>query len=160
MAHTITTIQDRTREVARLLLLGLSVGAVADELGLTPEHVTDIKNSAIFRKHLDDLQEKRDASFVEHKRELDRLVGPAIASYEAVLRDGEVDGKAVTPALKIKAAGDVLDRTGYGAVRKAAIHSTNTTLTLDDIDEIRKRAANIKKESYVDAEFSEVANDG
>lgn len=133
-------LQDRTKEIARLALIGWSSEAIADFLGISRETVKQIRGSSLFRKHVDELQERRDESAIDVRRDMDLLIPHAIDTYERVLA-----GEEGTPSLRVKVAGEVLDRTGYAPVKQVNVHSTTTKMTLEDIAEIRRRAEDSRK---------------
>lgn len=131
----IGTLQDKTREIARFVLIGWSTNAIADFLGFSKELIQQVRRSSLFRKYVDELQEKRDQSAIDFKADLERLIPEAIESYERVL-----SGTEGTPALRVKVAGEVLDRSGLGPVRQSVVQNFNARLTMQDIEEIRTRA--------------------
>lgn len=136
----VSAIQDRTREIARLVMIGWSTKAISEFIGIREDQVTAIKQSTIFRRLVDELQEKRDEAAIDYRQDIERLIPEAIDSYERVLA-----GEEGTPSLRVKVAGEVLDRTGFAPVKHSVVQNVNTRLSLQDIEEIRARAEQARR---------------
>jgi hypothetical protein len=148
----VSAIQDKTREIARLAMIGWSTKAIAEFIGMDPQQVSAIRHSSLFRSIIDELQEKRDESAIDFRQDLERLIPEAINTYEEVLT-----GPQAPPSLRVKVAGEVLDRSGFAPVRQSIIQSVNTRLSMEDIADIRNRAEEARRrrqEQSIDIEVA------
>lgn len=148
--HQIQNIQDKTREIARYAMIGASNESIAKKLGMCRQQISAIRNSSIFRRYMDELHAMRDQAFIDNTRELEQLIPQAIDSYREVL-----EKKAGNDALRVKVAGEVLDRSGISEVRRSVVQRANIHLSMDDIAEIRRRAEeNRKRREAIPVEYS------
>jgi len=138
--YQVQSIQDRTREMSRLTLLGLSNKAIAERLQISKRQVAAIRNSSLFRQYVDELNALRDQAFIDNTEELEQLIPYAIDTYREVLEKQEG-----TPTLRVKVAGQVLDRTGLSAIQRSVVQKADLHLTAQDLLEIRERAQATKK---------------
>lgn len=146
----VSAIQDKTREIARLAMIGWSTKAIAEFIGMDAPHVSAIRHSSLFRSIIDELQAKRDEAAIDFRQDLERLIPEAINTYEEVLT-----GPQAPPSLRVKVAGEVLDRSGFAPVRQSIIQSVNTKLSMEDIADIRNRAEEARRrrqEQSIDVE--------
>lgn len=138
--YQVQSIQDRTREMARLVMLGISNKAIAERLSISKRQVAAIRNSSLFRQYVDELNALRDQAFIDNTEELEQLIPYAIDTYREVLEKQEG-----TPTLRVKVAGQVLDRTGLSAIQRSVVQKADLHLTAQDLLEIRERATAIKQ---------------
>lgn len=137
--YSIQKIWDRHNEIIRLILLGQDNISIARELGVTPQNVSDVRNSPIVRERLEILQEERDASAVDISKRISRLAPKALDVMDEILR-GEA---ACTAGDRLRAAVDVLDRGGYSAPqRHEHVHGV---LTGKELLAIKKRVEKAKE---------------
>ncbi len=135
--YEVQELQDKHREVIRLSLRGHNNKTIATILDCGAQNISDILNSTIVRKHIEELQLRRDTAAVTVQDELADLSEMAVDCMREILND-EVEA---SPALKMKVADSVLDRAGHGKQTSVNFHGTSLQLTLKDIDAVKERAA-------------------
>lgn len=87
----------------RLVLDGIRQCDVADEFEMTESNLSIIRNSPIWQAKEQDMKLE---AFSGHKKELDKLVSPAIqALSDTVVSTDET--------IKLRSAKEILDRTGF-----------------------------------------------
>ena len=131
-------------EVARLHLLGYSINAIAETLGLSNITVKRIVALPAVRDKIANLHAARDESVIPIAQRLREL------SVQAVERCSEFLNAPVSPddakfaALQLSAAKDILDRAGHSAVRRSVTvnkHEITETRRGEILMEITQRAA-------------------
>lgn len=149
--YEVLTLQDNHREIIRLAAIGMKKAAIAKELGITAQTVSNVLNSSIVQQHLNTLHAQRDDKFAETVRDLEELLPSAVEAYSDVLNK-KVN---TTPMQRIKAAGEVLDRVGPSKTSKVEHSGTTTRLTLRDLQEIKSRA----ERRVIEADVSDSGSD-
>lgn len=140
---------ERHHEIVRMTLLGMSPGVVAERLNITPQTVSNTLNSKIVRDKLQILRAERDSSSVDVASAIRNLAPKCV---EAI--DGILTSDAVSHAVKLAAARDILDRTGHGATKVIRTENVHGVFTKDDLMEMKKNAHLLASESGIlDAEF-------
>lgn len=135
--YTYQDLTERHQEILRRLVIGQEPHAIAAEMGLSRETVSKIRNSPMSQSEIARLQNLRDAQVVgevsEHIRE---SLYDAVEVLKSVMNDS-----GQPAAARVRAAADLLDRGGYGAVRQLRTTITREDhLTEKDLDEIKSRA--------------------
>lgn len=133
-SYNIKQLWSSHEAMLRLTASGLNNKQVAALTGVTPQTVSNVRNSPSGRTRL-----------LEYTHSLDQLMldtQSSIREFAPVARDvltGVVDGTIPAPiTLRARYAADLLDRAGLSAVRK--VMSVQTTLTREEIDAIKSRA--------------------
>lgn len=121
-------------EIARLALIGWKSVDIARHLSVTPEMVSYTLNSSVVKRQLDVMQGARDVDAVDISKKIAALQERAVDALDNLL-DSEVQ------SIKLRTAQDLLDRGGYGAVKK--IEAVHAYLSKDDIQDIKNRARDI-----------------
>jgi len=111
-----TKLQGNHREIIRLHLQGLPNKQIADLMNMTTTAICMILKSPIVQMEIERLQEQKNQSAVDVRRELDELLPHALEAYRDVL-DKERDTK-VTPMQRVKVASMVFAQTGNGPITK------------------------------------------
>lgn len=136
----IEKIHFRHREILRRLCAGQKNVDIAREMNIGVQAVANVSSSPLAQQELERLNRLADIETIDVKKKIHELTPKALLLLEEVL-GGEVTVGGVTSAVKpsdrIKAAFDVLDRAGYGAVKQHVV-STNH-LTQDEVDELKSR---------------------
>ena len=128
------------REVIRRLVLGQKPKAIAEDLRITPQTVSNIQNSAVAQKEIARLRAERDEEVRDVQEHIAEIAPKAVEVLEEMLQEN------VPHNLRLKAAQDVLDRAGYGAVRRSI--ELHGHLRPEDIDKIRARGDELRKQLY------------
>lgn len=125
-------IYDKHHEVMRLAILGLKQVEIADKLGMHPSSISRILNTPAARHRLKIMQGARDCAAFEMGSEIKKL------AVQAVARLGDVLDKVPTThqeeSNQIRVAQDMMDRAGYGAIKRSEVSATTTTTTLSGED--------------------------
>lgn len=99
------------RKMARLVASGCQPSEIATLTGFTEAHVSRIFGSPAFQAIVNDLMERADEIAVDHRQEIQALVGPALENVSEAIHMEVADRK--DRELKLKASQDILDRAGY-----------------------------------------------
>lgn len=147
--YQIQSLQERHREILRMLSLGQSAKDISQSLGITTAVVHYVKNSHLGKRELSLMQGARNGSAIDISNQIQELAPEALETLEMLMRDEEES----PDTLRAKIAMDVLDRAGHGAVRKQV--SLHQNLSKEDIDNIKQRAKDIGEDIglVVDAEI-------
>ena len=123
------------REMLRRVAVGQPVKEIAEEMKVSPTTVSNVKNSHLGRTHFERIQERIDEGAIKVAQEIKRLAPEAIATMRDVMNDEDSPA-----AVRIKAAADILDRAGYGAVKTTNVAISHGVFTPTDIDAMKRRA--------------------
>lgn len=138
--YKIQALWDRHHEIIRLILLGLGNKAIAERLAVTPQNVSDVRNSPIVRDRISVLEAARDAKTVD----ISRVLQEEAPACVQLLRDVRAGREESSISLRASVAQDLLDRAGFSAVRKTQAEVVSTHLTREDIEAIKDRARTIR----------------
>jgi hypothetical protein len=140
-SYNIKQLWQSHEAILRLTATGLNNKQVAAVTGVTPQTVSNARNSPAGR-----------AKLLEYSASLDQQMLTLTSRFkefspqaESLLED-IVTGSIPAPiSIRARYAADLLDRAGHGAVKK--VMSMTTTLTRDDIEAIKSRALTAAKEA-------------
>lgn len=118
-------------KIVRMHVAGMRNTEIADQLGITSATVTNCLNSDLGRQQVAIIQATQTGTFMETQTHLEELAPVAVITLGNVLLDS-----GAKHADKIRAADSILDRTGF----KTPDRSVHTHLTLDDLEDIKKKA--------------------
>lgn len=128
---------DLHHEIARRKLLGQKNTVIAQELGCTPQTVSNACNSPVVREKLLALRAERDANSTDIAKQIKELAPKALNILRGVIED-ETD--EIPLQIKVKEANNLLDRAGYNPKTNINHQHAHMYLTPEDITEIKKRA--------------------
>lgn len=129
--YAITKIWDSHQEIARMLALGFKPARIAQELGVTTQTVSNVRNNPLVAARLKQLQSLRDASVVDVRRQVMELVPDAIETIAGVMEDENSKNSD-----RLRAALGVLDHT---LPKQSHSTSVEAVVTSEDIDKITGR---------------------
>lgn len=158
--YEVVRLRERHEEICRLIAAGMENSDIARHLGVTPQNVSDVRNSKVAQEKIEIFRAARDADTVSVARTIQQVAPQALKILtETVRRTNErlMNDKNEMPNVKeINVAKDLLDRAGHNVVNK----NINVNEDLDSMEkrieamkDRARRAANI-----VDASYSEVQN--
>ncbi len=130
------SVRERWREVARLVVLGVRTGVIAQELDLTPSTVSSILRQPETQQYIEELRTMRDENVADVHDRIVSCADNAVNFLEAILSGNE----DVSQALKLKAALTILDRAGHPAATKNIHVGLTGHLSAQDIEDMRRRA--------------------
>lgn len=139
----IAEMWDQHHEIARRLVLGQSNVEIAEALGVTKETVSNVKNSPVVQDKLVLLRAARDCESIDLAKEIAEMAPMALKRVREALETGTVLGKEVNAATILKEANALLDREMGKAIQRIDSRNLNATLTLEDIEAIKQRAASL-----------------
>lgn len=123
-------------QMVRLMLLGMGNKEIASRLGVTPQNVSDVRNSPIVRERLALLSSAADAETVDLRAETIRIAGSSVKFLEEV-QEGIDRGEGAPLHLRVKVAESFMDRAVPKKVTGEFLHAH---LTGEEIEDIKKRA--------------------
>ena len=126
-------------EVIRMLLLGMKQCDIASRLGITDCQVSKIKNSQVVQDRLALMGAARDVNTIEISKDILAVAPQALKLLKNVIA-GEDEGKQATIGLRTKVAEGMLDRAGFGAVKKVQSENSHTFYSGEEIEAIKQRA--------------------
>jgi len=150
--YDIKQLWELHHEILRRIALGQSNTEIAEDLGITPQTVSNTRNSPMGRAKLSEFEQEMDAETIDLNNRIMRFCPKAMDLLEDVVegRDHEA-----TIALRVKTAENCVARAGYGPVHKAAI--AHGGLSLQDIERIKRNARNAAVHfGVIDAKFIEL----
>lgn len=150
--YQVQRIQERHREITRLIIVGLKDTVIAESMGITAQTVRNTKNNPMVKKQLDLMTAVRDVEAIDVARRIEKIAPKALEVLENIL-DGKVEKpeldsnkyEMVSVGQRFSAARDFLDRSGHGAIKKVAGIIGHGYLSPDDVDELKKRAEDVRK---------------
>jgi hypothetical protein len=139
-------------EIKRRILLGQKNKVIAEALGCSPQTVSNVRNSPVIQDQLAIMRGARDASTIDIARDIQEFAPKALELLKSVV-EGKGSGQDASIALRAREANNFLDRSGHSAVRKHDVRGVHAVLTIDDIEDIKRRAKEAKG-PVIEAEFT------
>lgn len=144
--YNIKSLWTNHEQMLRMVALGSSNEDIALACGVTPQTVSNVRNSPISKQKLTQLRTQLDAETIDIGARIQEFAPIALQLLEDV-----ITGKVESPvAIRAKYASAHLGRAGYGEVKKIAAISTH--LSRDDIEAIKERALQAALEAGILAE--------
>lgn len=129
--YAIETMWNVHHEIVRLAVMGFKQVDIANQLNISEVTVSYTLNSPIVKRKLDCMHAARDLQAIDVAKQIQALAPKAIEAMEVLLESD-------VASVKLRAAVDILDRAGHGAVKKEM--SLVGHLGKEDIEEIKARA--------------------
>jgi len=146
--YAIKFMWDRHHEIKRRIVLGHTNDQIAQVLGITPQTVSNVRNSPIVMMEVERLRAERDKECIDLAKELAPLQEKALAVYREIF-DGEGEGSA-TIDLKYKAAKDILQPGGLiREPHKVRAEVAHGIFTMQELEEIKNRVKFAKAQGQV-----------
>jgi len=154
---TASKIWEIHHEVIRLLLIGMRGVDIASKLNLTEAQVSSIRNSPVIQDKLSLMQAARDVKSVDIAKDILETAPEALKLLKKIL-NGEVIVNDTKPSVMLmaKTAESLMDRAGFGAVKKVATSNEHVHYSAEEIEAIKSRAR-FNGEVVQNAEFSVAA---
>lgn len=134
--YHITQMWDVHHEIVRLALIGMKQVDIAAHLGCTPVMVSYTLKSPIVKRQMDLLQAARNTDAVDVAKEIKAMAPKALEVLKGLM-DSEM------PNVRLKAATDVLDRAGHGAIKMVQTANVHAFLTAEELDAMKKNAREV-----------------
>ena len=140
-SYDIKRLWGQQKEILRLISSGLyNNKQIAEMVGVTPQTVSNIINSALGKQTLDMLQGAADSETVDLMVKIRALAPIAISVQEEILLADETSSR-----LKNDISNKMLDRAGYTPVSKNLNLNLNAGLNNEDLAAIKKRAKELQE---------------
>ena len=130
----IQRIWDLHHEIMRLAILGWKPTYIAEHLSITPQTVSNTLGSELCKRQMEVMRGSRDTDTVDVLEEIKRLAPVALKTIETLM-ENDPSGRT-----RLGAAVDILDRAGFAAPKIVEGRFLSAHLTLEDIEDIKKRA--------------------
>jgi len=138
---TVNEMWEVHHEIARLLLLGYKGVNVAKQLGVSPQMVSNVRNSPVVQDKLAIMKGARDADTIDLSKEIRDSAPDALSLLKDIIR-GDNEGAGANLPLRAKTAESMMDRAGYAAPQRKQVESIHYTLTKEEIQSIKEKAKN------------------
>lgn len=132
--YEIKSLWQNHEQMLRLVALGHSNEHIAQVCGVTPQTISNVRNSPVAKGKLAQLRESLDQEAIDIGARITEFAPTALKLLEEVI-SGTIEAPI---AIRAKYASVHLGRAGFGEVHKVA--SINTHLSRDDIEAIKQRA--------------------
>ena len=139
--YDIQRLWGQQKEILRLVASGLyNNREVADLVGVTPQTISNIINSALGKQTLEILQGAADAETVDLMTKIRALAPIALAVQEEIMLDEDT-----SKGLKNRVSEQMLHKAGYVPISKNLNLNLNAGVTAEDIEAIKKRAKELNE---------------
>lgn len=133
--YEITHLWDRHKAILRLLVQGWSNKQIAMHLGISPQTVSIVRNSALAQEHLAHLHDLADLECSSMNARLAANAPVALEVLEEMMTSPATEEKT-----RAKIALGLLDRAGFGPSQKTLHKHQHMHVTPADIEDIKRRA--------------------
>ena len=153
--YQLQVLTEKHKEYLRRVALGEKIGDIAKSLGTTRETVGATKNCDLGRAYLKEIELKRNESVQNIANQLKALCPTAVEVLELALR-GELEASG-KDYLRLKAALEVLDRSGFAKRMKIESKVAHGYITMEELKGIRERSMESPKfRKAIEASHSEI----
>lgn len=140
-SYEIKQLWENHHQILRLISLGMKNTEIASELNISSQTVSNVRNSALAQEVLQKQKETLDEEIVSISKRIEKFTPIALQLLEDI-----IEGKVETSiGLAARTAENYVSRGGYGTVQKSV--SLNGTLTKSDLERIKERAKEAKREN-------------
>ena len=148
----LTTMKAHHRQMGRLHFEGFTTAEIVQQTGYKPDTVRSVLKSPLVSSYVAGLQDKADVSALAVKRRMAEMAAPALDVIDGILTPSI--GEVIPPSVRLSAARDVLDRTGYKPPEKH--EHLHAVFTADDIMELKKNAHTYNEDEDESPDFIEI----
>lgn len=140
--YEIKELTERHHMMIRFMSFGWGNIAIAKALDVSPQNVSDVRNSSIVKDKLAVMRREQDLSTVNIIDDLAEEAPHSLGLLKSI-RAGEEDGS--TLSMRKSAATDLMKMAGYGPITRVQGQFLHSVITANDLDEIKSLAADAKK---------------
>jgi len=151
--YEVVELREGTKEIIRRILLGETNVSIAQQMDMSPQQVSNIRNSQLVQDQLEILEAARDASSLDVSQQIQKVAPKALAILTSTvdlvnkkLADDPLYSANVT---ELNTARDLLDRAGHGVIRKNINVSQNAHLNDDELDKIKREVEKAKASANI-----------
>lgn len=141
--YEVTKMQELHHEIAGRLLLGQKHKRIAEALNCSPQLVSNVANSPIVKEKLELMRAVRDGQIIDLSAEIKNLAPLAVLRLKEALEKGTVLGKEVSASGILKEANNAIDREIGKAAQTINTKNIHAHLSIEDLDKIKERAAQL-----------------
>lgn len=131
-------IHPKTQEIVRRHFLGYTMKEISESVGVSVHIAKQVLNSSFGKSLAQSMQARANSKVIDVRSRLQEMLPDALSVVENTLKSDDV-----RVAVRLKAAQDLLDRAGYGAVKQVDVRSTNLSVTPEQLEQIKMKAAKI-----------------
>lgn len=131
---------DIYQEIARRLVLGQKNVQIANDLNVTKEMVSYVRNSDIVKRQTKHLHEESNKRTVDIATRIKGLAPHAMNLLEDIIVLGQVGEEKLPAKLRAHHAEAILDRAGYAPPKEIRSMNLHGHYTSEDIERIKARA--------------------
>ena len=132
--YEVEALQDRHRLIIRMSAAGLKNVAIARELGISDQNVSDVLNSRLAVAERARLMKMAEGDFLAVQEKVLELGGRALIFLEE-----DFENEDTPRSERRKLALEFLDRAGHTAPKQVNIQQTTALLTYDDILKVKEK---------------------
>ena len=148
--YQVKQLWDIHHEIIRRLVIGQRSRQIAEDLNITPQTVSNVRNSPIVKRQIQMLQAQRDSEAISLKDRIDEIAPKAIKLLERKIED-DLGGDEVTQ-VGVRAALGTLDFAVPKRSEIAVKHGVDVTL-LEEIKERARKSKMLVEKTPDDVEF-------
>ncbi len=138
-SYDIKALWESHHQILRLVSLGLGNKEIAEELSITPQTVSNVRNSALAQQVLQEHSEVLDEEVVSIAKRVEQFAPTALQLLEDI-----ISGKIEAPVgIAARTAENYMARAGHGPVQKQL--SLSSHLTREDIERLKARVREAEK---------------
>jgi len=151
--YSLQRLQSVHMEILRRHFVGQKSCEIAKDLGISEVTVSYTINNPLAQEVLENLQAGADASAADVQGRIKELAVDAVEVLEEMMTP------IAPPALRLRAATDVLDRAGHGAVKKVEGRVVHGMFTAEELAAIVARAKGLPASQEVPCEVQSAVNE-
>lgn len=138
--YQIAEMWERHHEIARMIILGMTNVAIANEIGCSAQLVSNVRNSPVVKDQLSIMKMVRDTESIDLSREIRDLAPIALQRVKEALTEGKVLDKEVSASGILKEANGLLDREMGRATQRIDTRNAHVHFSKEDLDAIKAKA--------------------
>jgi len=136
--YTVAEMSEKHHEIARLLVLGIKNIDIAQQMGVSPEMVSNVKHSPVVREQIAFMSGAKDAATVRVTEQIAEVLPKCVEFLASTIEDEDI-----STGLRSKNAFGLMAVGGYGASKNINVKGVHAVLTAADIQDIKNEAENI-----------------
>jgi len=134
----LTDINDLHKAISRMAALGLKNVDIARELNISPQTVSNVKNSPLGAIQIENLHNIYDNSSFDVMSRIRDLLPKCVDTLQEILENPD---QKISPTTRLKASLSTLAIAGHGPINKNVVMSG--VLSKEKIDELKQRAIDV-----------------
>ena len=136
----VSEMQSRHQIIKRMLFEGWSNKEIAERDGISPQQVSNIKNSPIVKEKLEMMHKAADAQSLDVQREIMEVQPYALMVLKEAIKNGTIDGEPITASQRLKECNTAVDRHIGRPTQTVKTQNLNMHFSSDELKAMRERA--------------------